>query len=116
MDGEQAETEPAAQPAHAGVGGRERRSAAGGSPVGSRRHRKIDQVSDREPVDPLQHEAERERQLELDHDRRVHRATATGSDGDLIAAPHLALYLVAEILKEPLHRLVQVDLALERAR
>ena len=78
MDGEQAEAEAPAQPAHAGVGGRERRSAAGGSPVGSRRHRQVDQVGDREPVDPLQHEAERERQLELDHDRRVRRAAATG--------------------------------------
>ena len=96
-------------------------AARGARSLGERarrgRRRQVDQVGDREPVDALQHEAEREGQLELDHDRRLGLAVgAAPPDGDHVAAAHLALHLVAEVLEEALDRLVQVLLPVERAR
>ena len=118
MYGEQAEAEAPAQPPHARVGRREWRFAAGEGPLAPCRHCQVDEVGDREPVDGLQHEAKGERQLQLDHDRRVCRSAAAMArpDSDHVAAANLALRLVAETLEEALYRLVQVDLALKNRR
>ena len=78
------------------------------------RHRHIDALADREPVDALQQQREREAQLQLDDDRRL-VAPVVDVAGDEIAAAHLALDLVAARFEEALDRRVELGFA-ERRR
>ena len=70
--------------------------------------REVDVIRERQPVDALEHERQREAQLQLDDDRRLIAASR-----HQVTAAHLGLDLVSLVLQEGLHRCVQVFLALE---
>ena len=98
-DQHQPQSEPAAQLADLGPLRRERPAAS--TPLGSR-HRQIDPLGQRQPVDALQHQWQVEAQFELDHDRRL-----VAAPGDEVAASDLALDLVALTFEELLYRRIE---------
>ena len=70
------------------------------------RHREVNALADREPVDALEHQRERHAQLQF-HDDRRRVAEVIAVAGDQIAAAHLALYLIAPCFEEALDQSVQ---------
>src|SRR5205085_10682030 len=100
-DQQEAEPDPPAQPPHTGRFRRQPAGAARGA-----RHREIDTLADRQPVDALQHERQREAQFQFDDDRRRVAAVC-----DEIAAIDLALHIEAAFLAEPLDRQIERSFA-----
>ena len=78
------------------------------------RHRDVNALADREPVDALKQQREREAQFQLDDDRRL-VAPVIDVAGDEIAAAYLAFDLVAPRFEEALDRSVEPGFA-ERRR
>ena len=94
----------AAQPAHPRRLGRQAAGAARRA-----RHRQVDALADRQPVDALQHQPQGEAQFQLDDDRRLVAAA-----GDEVAAIDLALDHKAAALEEPFDRPIKRRFAQRR--
>src|SRR5262249_42345280 len=107
IDRHQAEAEAAAELAHRAVVRRGGLAAV----ADAARHGKIDCIAERQALNALEHEREVEAQLQLDDDERLLAAPR-----DEIAAPDLALDVVALLLKEALHRGVEIGLARHRSQ
>ena len=73
------------------------------------RHREVDALADRQPVDALQHQPQREAQFQLDDDRRL-----VAAPRDEVAAIDLALDLEAASLEEPFDRPIKRRFAQRR--
>src|SRR5262249_33216354 len=107
IDGHQAEAKATAELAHRAVVRRGGLAAV----ADAARHGKIDGIAERQALDALEHERQVEAQLQLDDDERFLAASR-----DEIAAPDLALDVVALPLEEALHRQIEICLARHRPR